>query len=397
MNLSDVVGDYLPPTDKQRDDIWKQAVFCFDSNVLLNVYRYTDVARAKFLRVLSALKGRLVVPHRVAVELARNREAVIRNRYALHAQVKKDLEETLTAIKQNAKNPDCEALVKIVADAKKAIGDRFEASEKKHLKLLKDDPILPELTARLPSNVGDAYPFDDAEAEYQRRKQHGIPPYCAKDDRKDDEGARKGDVVLWLELLKMCEDTGKPIIFVTDDNKANWWLRSGGDHVPQPMLVREVRDRLKVGVLFYTADRFMEQVGTRLALDDLKGLAEETKEIEEAFRQIQAQKQRLENRRWLMAPIIVQRNDYNYLRSGHAQVLPLPPSGEFTVQPGTPPPDWGASSINPAARQTYSGDEEHVTPEIMEQWDRMRREREQAEASPPPTASHVPPPDLTSD
>jgi hypothetical protein len=286
MKFSDVLRGYVFPDEKRIQVTWAEADFCLDTNVLLDVYRYSDVNRANFLKLLSALRGRLFVPNRVAVEFARNRIGVIRGHFGPQRIIKSKLDESEKEIRaKHAKHRHLDELLALIASARKLVNDKYGEAEEKHLSLIADDTILRELQSVIGEDVGEPYPEADAQKEYNRRKEGMIPPFCKMDDDKDEE-RRTGDVVIWLELLKQYEGKKKPLIFVTDDMKENWWYDSGGGrHDPQPALVQEAYRQTGADVLFYTSERFSETAAERLGVEIPKALAEETKQIREQERQ----------------------------------------------------------------------------------------------------------------
>jgi hypothetical protein len=280
MKFSDVLRGHLPLADDRRKEIWAQADFVFDTNVLLDVYRYTDASRAAFFKLLAALKGRVFVPHQVAIEFARNRLGVIHAHFEPQRLIKKALDEAEKKIKAAyPKHSLLDEFSKLITDAKDLVDQRFGTAEKKHNALLADDGILRELLTIIGEDVGEPYPPEEVDKEYKRRKAGSIPPFCKTDDAKDEE-RRVGDVAIWLEVLKKYEGAGKPMIFVTDDTKENWWQDSGGGRSEaQPFLVREMFDRAKADLLFYRSERFSERAPSYLGIEVSKDLAKETKEI----------------------------------------------------------------------------------------------------------------------
>ena len=55
----------------------RNGMLVLDTNVLLNLYRYNDKTVDDLLKVASAARGRLFVPHQVVNEFLRNRQSVI--------------------------------------------------------------------------------------------------------------------------------------------------------------------------------------------------------------------------------------------------------------------------------------------------------------------------------
>ena len=62
------------PTEDEKKAIWAEAVFVFDTNVLLNMYRMSRETSSAIMGILKSLKGRLFLPHQVGVEFFRRRE-----------------------------------------------------------------------------------------------------------------------------------------------------------------------------------------------------------------------------------------------------------------------------------------------------------------------------------
>jgi hypothetical protein len=284
MKFNDVLRGYTTPDETRIKSIWTEADFCFDTNVLLDVYRYTPENRTAFLKLLGAIKDRLFVPHRVATEFSRNRVAVIRGHFGPQRIIKSKLDEAARVIRDKyPKHAHLDEFQALVESAKKLVDDRYGVAEKRHTALITDDSILRELLAIIGDEVGEPYAEDEVTKEYKRRKDGSIPPFCKMDDDKEEE-RRIGDVVIWLELLKSYADTKKSLIFVTDDMKENWWQESGGRHDPQPSLIQEAYNRTGGDILFYTSERFNETAPGRLGVEIPRGLAEETKILREQER-----------------------------------------------------------------------------------------------------------------
>lgn len=326
MKFGDVLRGHVALSNAQIEAIWKNADFCLDTNLLLDVYRFTEANRTAFLKLLAAFKGRLFVPHRVALEFARNRIAVIRGHFGPQRLIKSKLDEAAKAIRdKHPKHAHMGDLMAVIEAAKKLVDDKYGSAEKKQMTLIGDDTILNDLLAVTGDDIGDPYPYEDLQKEYKRRKEGMIPPFCKIDDDKDEE-RRTGDVAIWLELMKRYEGKKKPLVFVTDDLKENWWQDAGGGRRdPQPSLVQEAYIRMEADVLFYSSERFSEVAPAFLGIDIPVGLAEETKEIRQ-----QERESRKEQRRLLGALMLkkaeregVSQVDINSLKAFLAQSRPV--------------------------------------------------------------------------
>lgn len=156
MKFADVLRGYVFPSREHVQAIWKEADFCLDTNVLLDVYRYSNANRAAFLKLLDAIKGRLFIPNRVGVEFARNRITVIRGHYGPQGIIISKLQDAAKDIKsKHPKHELLEELLAIVEESKKLVEDKYGEAEEKHLSLIGDDTILRELLSVVGDDIGD--------------------------------------------------------------------------------------------------------------------------------------------------------------------------------------------------------------------------------------------------
>ncbi len=78
-------------------------------------------------------------------------------------------------------------------------------------------------------------------ADLKRRNELNIPPGY-KDKSKQENAA--GDLLIWNELLNLGEEKENHVIFVSGDEKADWWHQSGRNPLyPRFELVDEFRER----------------------------------------------------------------------------------------------------------------------------------------------------------
>lgn len=71
------IWEYLVPSPEEKEALWNNCVFVFDTNVLLNLYRYTSITRDTLLAAFDDLKERVWLPHQVAYEFGKDRCDVI--------------------------------------------------------------------------------------------------------------------------------------------------------------------------------------------------------------------------------------------------------------------------------------------------------------------------------
>ena len=79
------------------EKVWHDGVIVFDTNVLLNLYRYNEEARDELLALMKSFQKRLWMPYQVGLEFLANCESVI---HWLHKGYK-DLSEQVDECKKN--------------------------------------------------------------------------------------------------------------------------------------------------------------------------------------------------------------------------------------------------------------------------------------------------------
>src|SRR4051812_23289386 len=89
---------YYRPTDEEFKENFKNGVFVFDTNVLLNLYRYSKESRKDLVKVLVAVKSRIWLPNHAAFEYQRRRIEVLLAESGLFGKLAKVVEKAITDI-----------------------------------------------------------------------------------------------------------------------------------------------------------------------------------------------------------------------------------------------------------------------------------------------------------
>ncbi len=108
-----------------------------------------------------------------------------------------------------------------------------------------------------------AKPLEDVQKEHLRRFANKIPPGY-KDEAKEDRGV--GDLLIWLTILEVGSSRRASVIFVSGEEKADWWHRSEGQQLyPRFELVDEFR-RASEGQSFHIIklSRLLELFGASI-------------------------------------------------------------------------------------------------------------------------------------
>lgn len=258
------------PLEKAKiDDLWQTATIVFDTNVLLNLYRYSDDAREEFLALLNSVKRRCWLPEQCASEFLKNRIAVIQSQISAYDATAKSIRSIRDSFAGSKGHPfisggNFENLSQVIAK----IETDLATSRSKFEERISRDDIAEEVSNIFEGIVGDG--FADAELNQMftvgadRYREKTPPGY--KDGSKYEDPAtvaekksKFGDWLLWKQLMDMAGSEKKSVILVTDDRKEDWWLEASGKTVgPRPELVSEFLHTTGQNILIYTPNRFLE-------------------------------------------------------------------------------------------------------------------------------------------
>lgn len=286
--MKNLFPEYTAASNVDYDHVWKNSVFVFDTNVLLNLYRYQASTRDELLNVLGQLTGRIWIPHHVALEFQRNRLNVIAEQNKRFTDVRRALEKARTNLFSDLEKlqlPKRHSLINpqpLTQGFEKLVGDFLAELNRLHetqQKVSGPDSLLEKIELLFDGHVGeppkDQADVDELYKEAEKRFRLKIPPGfndADKDKREHDEYIHSGiiykrkfgDYIVWQQLLAHAKGTGlKSVIFVTDDGKEDWWWKIEADGLktlgPRPELVEEARLSASVeAFLMYTPDGFLK-------------------------------------------------------------------------------------------------------------------------------------------
>ncbi|TDP60663.1 PIN domain-containing protein [Flavobacterium dankookense] len=284
---------FYDPTDEEIEQAWNDGIFAFDANTLLNLYRYTDVTRKDFTHALKSIKERLFIPSQVAYEYLNNRVGVIdgleKSYFELEKVLKDNFDNNLKkSINAFKRHPSIviETILGKYEDFLKKISVELEKQKKRHPDFKTKDNILNELTELFESCIGKEPSKTEVVkiyAEGKERYAEEIPPGYKDLKEKEKKGSRHlyGDLLVWKELIEFSKKNKKPLVFVTDDRKEDWWKIENGKTIrPREELIKEFYDITGIRILIYNADQFLKFAKERGMIPTIKDeTIEEVKEI----------------------------------------------------------------------------------------------------------------------
>src|SRR5437868_3429273 len=94
--MRDLFPGFYKRTEEELSILWQDGIFIFDTNMLLNVYRYTHKTRDRYFEILKLLKQRnqLWIPYQAAYEYQDRRFEVIQGQLDAYTNVSNTLQTT---------------------------------------------------------------------------------------------------------------------------------------------------------------------------------------------------------------------------------------------------------------------------------------------------------------
>ncbi|GEM_PF-1200400 len=278
-------------------------VYIFDTNIYLNLLRYSRKSSQELLLIYKLIQGNIWVPSQVKHEFQNNLSIVGNQRIS-------NAKKAVTDIK-NAINSCSSAITK---QMQFFIKYKFTQSQEISSKSISDLEILKKSLERYgescikqendgfmdkqevedffrlvcnnnemddlsPSTLFEIYKDGDIRYRYK------IPPGYMDDPRNNSKSTKDGvdifgDLVLWYEIISFGKNKGKPIVFVTADTKEDWFLeKDERATAPREELLKEYEERSNGNqICILTDDKFVEYIGEILHVDTVLSLAEMQKD-----------------------------------------------------------------------------------------------------------------------
>lgn len=266
------------------EKVWQDGIIVFDTNVLLNLYRYNKEARNELIKLMKSYQNRLWMPYQVGLEFMANCETVkawIHKGFTeLVGQVDKCKNDFFKFYDDNYakhKHIHRKELEKLFDQQLQPIKDKLKEWEKALPDYEKKDVVKNRIMDLYDNRVGDDYNYDELLEIYAKGKiryDNKIPPGY-RDNTKDkwEMGARHvfGDLISWMQIMDHAKANDKDVIFVGEDLKEDWWEKEGGKlDKPRHELLEEFRYRTGREIVFHTQKGFIDASKKKLKEETLK-------------------------------------------------------------------------------------------------------------------------------
>jgi len=290
MSMREAFREHHKLADDEQKRLWESCLFVLDTNVLLNIYRYADATREDLFRVLRHLGPRVWVPFEAAREFYTNRLNVINEQRSKYKKLADAVSSQLSQLDQGhfkrsgfLKIGELQEILRPAVE--QALGF-IEQQGQAHPDLLTHDPYLETLVSIIGESIGNeltpeqsAREATDAKDRIDRRQPPGY------EDVRKPAPARYGDVFIWFEILRLAGSQRRSIMFVTDEEKEDWWQVVEGKKLgPRPELRAEIRRQAAVDFGICSPARLLQAIGEELPDSVDESSVEDARRITEELR-----------------------------------------------------------------------------------------------------------------
>lgn len=286
--MKDDFPGWYPKTGDEAAALWDNAIFVPDANVLLHCLRHPASVRDELLRVFEVLKDSIWIPYQVGLEFHRNRldvefgaqdayDALLKDQLAVIEKARERLRQ-LRAHPVISVEKELAALDMFATDFK----GRMEAARATHPSE-QISAAVDRLTGLLVDRVGAKWPAERLTAI----KKEGDARYAIKmppgymDAKKEGEFDKFGDLIIWKDMIDKAKADQRPVIFISDDAKEDWWwIHRGRKMGPRPELIEEFRAGSEQSFHLYEFGQFL-----RFAAQRHPEIQEGVDEVEKSLRE----------------------------------------------------------------------------------------------------------------
>lgn len=286
-------------TDQLSEHLLKDATIVFDTSSIGLLYEMPEVHKKKLMSILEHYQKQIWLPTQVKAEYMRHKDKFlyqpISDNYAVPPLFKKDFFVGIKSLIEKHKGEpyfhpyldegvveDLEKKEKQMETAFNEIKTVITSQYKKREGEIKEIAAKPETDViyKLFSAVKVGAPFSyteflDIVQEGDMRYRYSIPPGYMDIKEKKADGVRVfGDLIIWKEILRYAKDNRKPVLFVCDDVKEDWYKslknekksEKADEITPREELLREFSDVTGQKCWFFPLSRFIKFLESKLTV-----------------------------------------------------------------------------------------------------------------------------------
>lgn len=286
--INDLFVGWFNYTDEEYQKILKDSRISLDTNVLLNLFRYSKKNSQETLNLLMSIKERLIFPYYTAYEFVKNRKKVasdsIEEYKKIIFEVNKKYDSLLNELKSISSNKVStkEKLIQSVEKNRINIIEKLEVEKNKKEDLFKLG-LENDICELFGDDIIEQYKdeeFEKIKTEGKRRFKEQIPP-----GYMDSEKGENGDYYIFKSLIDFSKTNHCDMIFVTDDTKEDMFMEIHGIKYARPELLNEFFLLTGQKLLIVTLQEFLNNKTifksdvSESLLDEIKSISIENQSI----------------------------------------------------------------------------------------------------------------------
>ncbi|GEM_PF-1420279 len=270
--MKNIFSEYYPIKKEVINEIWDKGVFCYDANVLLNLYRYSHDTRNKILENIEYFIKKTIIPYQACYEYLKNKRTVEDNLLGSYDKIIDIINKMTQSLetgelagyrKHCALDIDKDIIKPIKASTTKII-NKLNSTKVNHSSYLNASEIHEKISQLFEGKISEKFSEEELKKIYNEGKgryEKKIPPGFADYQQKKngEENSLYGDLIIWKHLIEIAKNKNTDVIFITDDRKKDWWdIHQGQIKGALPELYREFKEFTSHTILIYSVEDFMK-------------------------------------------------------------------------------------------------------------------------------------------
>lgn len=291
--MKTIFSGYLP--QNAISEHVNNSIISFDTNAILNIYRFKSETSKEYLRVLEKIKDRVWLTYIVGLEYHSSRAIVLKQEREFLDKLSTRIDRFKTDITTELSNKEHNSFPfdefnRKLENSVSELSRIVEGSKKNFPNLIKKDYIRDSIVAIFNGKTCPPPTKAQLESIYEIAKfrfEHKIPPGYKDTQNKNDIYKLYGDLIIeskysdyiiWHELIEKAKETSKSIIFVTDEKKDDWILKVNGYVLgPRPELVTEMKVKAGIDFFMISSYEFISLIKSSLEIEISQSLVDDIK------------------------------------------------------------------------------------------------------------------------
>ncbi|WP_339289551.1 PIN domain-containing protein [Paenibacillus sp. FSL E2-0201] len=272
---------------EQFEDIWTDSPdVILDTNCLLEIHRKSTSDQEAILSILRGVERSVWIPAQVKEEYMKNYRHVKKTAEEKYSEVTKQIKQATVNARNSLEKqfiqykgnnyPKINELNAFILAKLSEVDEEaanyqtvIQAEIQRNKLMLENDKTTEFLEdIEVSERVGAPFTYRQRINIYTEgsiRYQHKIPPgYEDNGKRKNDETSleKYGDLLIWKQILRQAESSGKSVIFITNDAKEDWWLLDSHKKPVEPRqeLLDEFREYSEKSFIMLNLSMFIQYV-----------------------------------------------------------------------------------------------------------------------------------------